>query len=74
MLGAGLEASSPHGRYLSGDLTQKVRTKGVLCLSESLGFYTKSLARGRFLFLIPPPSSLDYRGRHTPGRIKDFCS
>ena len=63
MLGAGSEASSPHGRNLSGDLTQKVRTKEVLCLSESLGFYTKSLARGRFLFLIPPPSSLDYRNQ-----------
>ncbi len=66
MLGAGSEASSPHGCNLSWDLTQKVRTKEVLCLLESLGFYTKSLARGRFLFLISPPSCLDYGGRHLP--------
>ncbi len=73
MLGAGSEASRPHGRNLSGDLTQKIRTKEVLCLSESLSFYSKSLTRGSFLFLIPPPSGLDYRGSHTPGGIKDFC-
>ena len=66
LLGAGSEASSPHGRNLSGDLTQKVRTREVLCLSESLSFYTKYLVRGRFLFLIPPPSCLDYRGHHLP--------
>ncbi len=42
-------------------LTQKVRTKEVLCLSASLSFCTEFLARGRFLFLIPSPSCSDYR-------------
>ena len=37
-----------------------------------LGFYAKSLARGHFLFFIPPPSSLDYKGCHTLGGIKAF--
>ncbi len=73
MLWAGSEASSPHWRNLSGEISQKVRTKEVLCLSESLRFYAKSSTRGHFLFLISSPSSLDYRGRHTPGGFKDFC-
>ncbi len=65
-IGADSEASSPHGRNLSRDLTQKVRPKEVLCLSESPNFYTESLTRRRFLLLIPPPSSLYYRGCHLP--------
>ena len=63
MLGAGLETSSPHGRNLSEDLTQKVRTKEVLCLSESWVLHHTQRALPVF---IPPPSSLDYRGCHLP--------
>ncbi len=51
----------------------KSQNQEVLCLSESLGCYAKCLARGRFLYLIPPSSNLDYGGCHIPGEIKDFC-
>ncbi len=55
LLGAGLETSSPHRRNLSGDLTQKVRTRRF-CASRSLSVFTPSLspeAASCFWFLLP---------------------
>ncbi len=72
MLGAGLEASNRlFGTSFWGPNPER-GNREVPCLSESLSFYAESLARGRFLFLIPPPSSLDYKGCHTLGGIKAF--